>query len=424
MTDALAAFLGWLVPAVVVFGVAALATGVTVWAVRRARRSPGARSRAEAARIEAGSVLVRLDDAVAELDLEVSLSDALYGGTAPAELRRARMTAQHARDRSFAEYGALTDDPPPPAEAVQRARSVTRHAEEALAVVERARSDYGVWLRTQEAAGTQVDALRARATSLQAAIGDPDALVAELRERYDEPEWRPAADAADRALVALRTATARLDAADAVRDDPTRSALPDLAEAERALRAAQEEARILEESHRLVSQAALALPGELDAARAEIRRARAAREGLPPEAEAAARLGDGVREAQEALDRLEPAAARRPTDTVARLARLRDRLDLAIGDARTAQERLNGARSALPGTLAAARSALARAEESVARPGTGPDARVRLASARDDLARARRATDPVEALDVARRALRHAEDASALADYDRLPGRR
>jgi len=422
MTDALAAFLGWLVPAVVVFGVAALATGVTVWAVRRARRSPGARSRAEAARIEAGSVLVRLDDAVAELDLEVSLSDALYGGTAPAELRRARMTAQHARDRSFAEYGALTDDPPPPAEAVQRARSVTRHAEEALAVVERARSDYGVWLRTQEAAGTQVDALRARATSLQAAIGDPDALVAELRERYDEPEWRPAADAADRALVALRTATARLDAADAVRDDPTRSALPDLAEAERALRAAQEEARILEESHRLVSQAALALPGELDAARAEIRRARAAREGLPPEA--AARLGDGVREAQEALDRLEPAAARRPTDTVARLARLRDRLDLAIGDARTAQERLNGARSALPGTLAAARSALARAEESVARPGTGPDARVRLASARDDLARARRATDPVEALDVARRALRHAEDASALADYDRLPGRR
>ena len=32
-------------------------------------------------------------------------------------------------------------------------------------------------------------------------------------------------------------------------------------------------------------------------------------------------------------------------------------------------------------------------------------------------------TDPVAALDAARRALRHAEDAVALADYDRLTGR-
>lgn len=83
MTDALGAFLGWFVPAVVVFGVAALALGTAAWAVRRARRSPRVLARADEARIAAGSALVRLDDAVDELELEVSLSDALYSGTAP-----------------------------------------------------------------------------------------------------------------------------------------------------------------------------------------------------------------------------------------------------------------------------------------------------------------------------------------------------
>jgi DNA repair exonuclease SbcCD ATPase subunit len=422
MTDGFGAFVGWLVPAVVVFGGTAIALGVVGWAIRRARRSPRARTRAEEARTTAGSALVRLDDAVSELDLEVSLSDALYGGTAPAELRRTRMTAQHARDRSFAEYAALTDEPSArPADAVRRATAVTRRTEEALAAVARARAGYGEWLRAQGAAPAQVDALRARAEQLHATIGDPDALLAELMERYDESEWRPASDAADRTLAALRTAVERLDAADAVRDDPTRSALPDLAEAERALRTAQDEARALEESHRLVTQAALALPGEFEAARDEIRQARTAREGLPPDA--AEQLGAELHEAQETLDGLEAIAARRPSEAVARISRIRDRLDLGLGDARTAQERLRGARSALPGTLASARLALARAEESVARPGTGPGARVRLAAARDELARARQASDPVEALDVARRALRHAEDASSLADYDRLGAR-
>ncbi|MEN2738597.1 hypothetical protein ABCS02_12465 [Microbacterium sp. X-17] len=422
MTDALGAFLGWFVPAVVVFGVTALALGTIGWAIRRARRSPRALARAQDARTAAGSLLVRLDDAVGELDLEVSLSDALYGGTAPAELRRARMTAQHARDRAFADYTELTDasPEPAPAEAVRRANVVEARAREALTAIDLARGRYRDWLRAQSGAPAHVDTLRERAERLHAAIGDPDALVAELVERYDESEWRAASDAADGALRSLQSAEAHLDAADTVRDDPTRTALPDLAEAERALRTAEEQARALEESHRLVTQAAAALPTEFEAAREEIRGALAGLPALPPDA--SARLGAELRRAQDGLDALEPSSARHPTEAVARIARLRDRLDLAQGDARTAQERLRGARTALPGTLASARRALAQAEASVARPGTGPSARVRLAAARDELARARQASDPVEALDVGRRALRHAEDAAALADYDHLPG--
>ncbi len=78
MTDAIGVLLGWLVPAVVVFGTSAIGLSVVVWSVRRARRSPRAVARAADARAAAGRALVRLDDVVAELDLEVSLSDALY----------------------------------------------------------------------------------------------------------------------------------------------------------------------------------------------------------------------------------------------------------------------------------------------------------------------------------------------------------
>ena len=90
MGEIVAGVLGWLVPVVVVFGVAAVAVAVLVWALRRARRSPRARAATEAHRAQAGAALVRLDDAVDDLDLEVGLSGALYGGNAPTSLRRAR----------------------------------------------------------------------------------------------------------------------------------------------------------------------------------------------------------------------------------------------------------------------------------------------------------------------------------------------
>lgn len=165
-------------------------------------------------------------------------------------------------------------------------------------------------------------------------------------------------------------------------------------------------------------QAAQAVPDEISAARTALRQASVTREHLDaPDAE---RLGAELRAIEQELNRIETDAARRPTRTVDAIARLRGRLDLALGDARTAQQRLRGARTALPGTVAAARGALAQAEASVSRSRAGADARSRLLSAQRELARARQAEDPVAALDAARRALRDAEDAKALADYARL----
>lgn len=417
MDDLAGEILGWLVPAAVVFGVAALAIAILVWAVRRSRRSPRARAAAERTRVAAGATLVRLDDAVAELDLEVGLSGALYGGGAPVSLRRARLTGQHVRDESFDEYRRISTPATPPAEIRQSSTRIERRANEALRVISAARVEHDSWVSANVSAATQIAAAQQRLDRLREGMGDPAALVAELSSRFADDEWQEASRAAHAAVAEADEAARLLSEAAAHAADPSRSALTELGAAERSLRRAEADARILEESHRLVMQAAQAVPGEIDAARTALRQAGVTREHLEPAD--AERLGGELRVLHSELEGIEADAARRPSRTVDRIARLRDRLDLALGDARTAQQRLRGARTALPGTLAAARAAIAQAEASVVHARAGADARARLISSQGELAAARQAQDPVSALDAARRALRDAEDAKALADYAR-----
>ncbi|MCP2638360.1 hypothetical protein K0817_017550 [Microbacterium sp. HD4P20] len=413
MPELAASILGWLVPPLVAVVVVALAIAVLMWALRRARRSPRARTAAEQLRLKAGAALVRLDDAVGELDLEVGLSGAMYGGGAPASLRRARLTAQHARDAAFEEYRAISGTGMLPDEVRRVAQRIERTATEALARIASARAEHGAWVRANVSAAAQVESAAARLAQLRASMGDPGALVAELSARFDETEWREAARAAHAARTEVAEAGRLIDSATARAADPSLSALPDLAAAERSLRQAETDARILEETHRLIFQAAQAVPDEIAAARAALRQASVTRAHL--EADDAERLGVELRAIEGELTKIETDATRRPTRAVDAIARLRSRLDLALGDARTAQQRLRGARTALPGTLAAARGAIAQAEASVAHARAGADARSRLLSAQRELAQARQAEDPVAALDAARRAMRDAEDAAALA---------
>jgi hypothetical protein len=418
VTETAGTIIGWLLPSAIVFGVAAVAVAVLVWMLRRARRSPRARAQAEQSRLKAGAALVRLDDEVSELDVEVGLSGALYGGDAPPSLRRARLTAQHVRDSGFDEYRALSDDSVPPDEIRRVSARIQRRVDEALAAVAVARGEHTAWVRAHVSAAQQVESARDRLAQLRASMGDPAALVSELSSRYAEDEWRDASRAAHSALAEAAEAARLLDVAATQASDPTTSAMPTLAAAERSLRQAETDARILEEAHRLVVQAAQALSDETTAARGAVKHAVVVREHLEPAD--AERLGAEIRAVEAELTRVEADAARRPTWAVDRIARLRVRLDLALGDAHTAQQRLRGARTALPGTLAAARRALAQAEASVAHARAGADARSRLLSAQHELARARQVDDPVAALDAARRAMRDAEDAKALADHSRL----
>lgn len=413
MSELAASAWSWIGPALVVFASAGVVAAVAIWLLRRAQRSPARRALAERERAAAGAALVRLDDAIEELDLEVGLSGALYDGTAPDALHRAKLTAEYTRDASFEQLRLLTPELLPD-ETRHRARGIRSRVHTAQTTIDAARAEHAAWMTRNVSAAHQVDAARGRAQSLHAELGDPSALLATLSERFDRSEWLEAERAAATATTALAEAEALIDEANGVAADPSRSALPLLAKAERSLRTAQKAARTFEDRCRLVTAAAAATADEISAAREELRQAMGVRQALEPDD--AARLGASLREASDALSAIEADSRRRPTASVAAIVRVRDRLDLAVGDARTAQQRLKGARTALPGALAAAREVIARAESRV--PRAGADARIRLTAAQHELAAARTATDPVEALDAARRAVRHAEDAVALADYD------
>ena len=59
MAEIVAGFLSWVIPALVVFGVAAIAIAAIAWAIRSARRSPRARAEADRIRASAGATLVQ-----------------------------------------------------------------------------------------------------------------------------------------------------------------------------------------------------------------------------------------------------------------------------------------------------------------------------------------------------------------------------
>lgn len=418
--DPLAAFLAWVIPAAIVFVVAAAVVGLLIWALHRVANGPAARASADAARARAGAGLVRLDDAIGELDLEASLSGALYGGEAAAALRHDHLSAQHARDHLFDRYRDLQEAALPPRAFARAAERIARAAEAAQRAAEAARGRHETWMRANLTAVDQVAAARGRLHELRAGIGDPAALVAELSARFDEPEWADASRAATSALARIDDAERLLGDAETLANDPTRSALPTLRDAERALRDASQAAGALEAAHRRTLEAAAAVDGQLSGARQAIRQALMIADGL--EAADADVLRAAITDADGELARIEPRAHRNPSRAVDEIARVQSRLDLALGSSRSAQRRRDDARAALKGTLVSADAAIARAQASVMTGPTGADARVRLMSASQELTQARQNADPVEALDGARRAIRDAQDAQALADYDRLTG--
>jgi hypothetical protein len=401
----------WGVPALIALGSAAFIVIALVVGVRLARRGKRARNRAERALEDLGSLIVRLDDATEELELEIGMSSALYDGRPPASLRRARLTAQHTRDDAFAAYSAVTADGTLPTHQLTESKRLTEAVQKALDIIDRARAENEAWLAENSTTVEQVAVARQRLDELAARMGDPTALRQELARIADESEWEDAADADTAARDALEEARTHLRSAEEKSEDPSLSAREDLTACEKALARAEKASQLLEETHRLVQHATRAVDDEQKGAAAAIRAAAGTQLATDPEH--APKLAEAIRVASAALDSAMQIAPRRPVAANERIARLRDRLDIALADARTQQQRLRGARSALPGSLAAARSALARAEAVVT--GAEVDARVRLDSAHRELAFARQAQDPIEALDASRRARRDAEEATVLA---------
>lgn len=403
-------------PSLIIFGGTAVAIAVITWVVRRIRRRPSAQVAAENARENAGGALVRLDDAISEADIELGLAGAVYGGKEPAVLARARLRAVQVRDDGFARHRALSDAPPAVPVLRQRSDRLRVEADHAVAELEEARGQHAAWLRRNADAPRQIAALRRRIAEVTDQLGKPGVREQELADRFADDEAKNTTEPLRTAREHLDVAHHALVAAEEMRSDPTQPILERLTDAERALREAERAMQSADQAYEQTRAAAIAAPAEIASVRADIRRIVALQREVPPVA--AARLGEAAEKATAAVDALEPRATAEPSAVIAGITRVRDRLDLAVGDARTARARLDGAKNALPGTLATARMLIGRAEQSVAA-GSSSEARIRLASARDEIARARNADDVVAALDAARRAVRHAEDADALAQFGR-----
>lgn len=414
--------LAWAAPTAIALVAAALVVAVVVIAVRVQRRSPHSRAAAGQAVSGAAAALLALDDDVDDLDLAFEAADALDADDVPTELRRARTTAHRARDRGFGDLLVLEAD----TGVAARRRDQARRFHEALDAqrkqVSAVRTRLAEWERENRSPAGLLAAARRRRDDLVATSGDPEPLVDALRARFDDDDWSGAAVATDRARNALADA-----------DDALRRAEGDvegghIVRATVALRLAARYLREVEDGHRIALQAAGNADAEVAAARAEIREAIDVATARPEACRPGA--AERLRAAAVELDDAAAAASRRPREAVATVARVREERDELLDAAVSMRRRVEAARTALPGTLACARAALAAAETVAEaaprataetpdgtaihaadekRDGAPNDAdriaqRLRVERARRHLAEARAATDATQALTAARAA--------------------
>ncbi|BAJ74441.1 membrane-fusion protein [Microbacterium testaceum StLB037] len=389
----------WAVPTALAIVAALVVALVIVLVVRARRRSPRAHAAADAARIAAAEALLRLDDAATDLDIAFEASEALTDGDSTSALRRARAAALRARDRGFAELAALSVSTAVPARRRAVTEALRAQFETQLETIARTRIDLAEWTRTHGTAAGRVTAARARRDEVVRTAGDPAPLIATLRDRFAEDDWRNAADSADAAAAALAEADAALDAAEATPDTSETDLL--VHRATDAVRRAARHLRAVEDAHRIALQAADNAGTELAAAREELVAAVEIAEARP--AECAPDAAERLRAARRDLDAAADEADRRPHTAIETVARIRELRDEVLLDAPSPRRRLEAARAALPGTLACARAALAAAE---ARDDRSIEARLRRDRARRELAAARAATDAGVALENARTAWR------------------
>ncbi|MBB3157527.1 hypothetical protein FHS07_001211 [Microbacterium proteolyticum] len=406
--------LAWAVPAAIALVAAALVVAIVVIAVRVHRRSSRARAAAGRAVSGAASALLALDDDVDDLDLAFEAADALDADDVPTELRRARTTAHRARDRGFGDLLVLEDYTGVAARRRDQARRLREGLDAQREQVSAVRARLADWQREHRSPAGLLAAARHRRDDLVAMSGDPEPLVDALRARFDDADWSEAAVAASRARRALA------DADDALGRAETDADGDHVVRATAELRRAARHLREVEDGHRVALQAAGNAEAEVAAARAEIDEAihvaTSRPEACPPGA------ADRLRAAADELNDAAAAASRRPREAVATVARVREERDAILGDAVSMRRRVEAARTALPGTLACARAALAAAETASAtadekrvearieaRGDAAPEVdritrRLRVERARRHLAEARAATDATQALTAARAA--------------------
>lgn len=421
----------WWLPSVIVFGTTALIIIGIVAAVKAARRRGIASGRIadsgpeplEKLEIRAGQALVQADEATRRGAEELAFAAAQFGPEATADFAKTLEVARTSLSRAF-ELRQKLSDVEPDTDAERRTWS-----EQVLDLCTRVETELSEQIglftgkRAEERDAPQrLAALRSRIDEVTTRIPDAEAALVRLAKLYRPQAFADQADAVQTAEAQLAIATGEVEKADAAADAVTPTT-PALDRAEQACSAAAEALDSVARVEKRLAEADVELRQTVAAATSALDEAAELRDSseLP---DAATTIAAAITELRSILDGI--ATADGPAAPLADLDRVRagqHTLDDALATARTAQRRIDNARSALDGALFSARTHLETARELISkgRGRVGADARTRLSEAERQLALAEAASDPVEALDIARRVSRLAQDADALARYDAGP---
>lgn len=408
---------GVAVAVVTVLAVVGVGTIAGMVALSRRRRRDDAASLEGLRRLEteAGVALVRLDDAVADAEAELGFAVAQFGEERTRGFSAALEEARAVLRDAFALRQRLDDaEPDGERERASWSRRIASRCDDARSALEEQSRSF-TRLRSAEAgAPARLERIRRSLAEVEERARMHDELLHEVAERYGAGAAQSIAVAAEEARRAAGEAAGVADEAEAGLGGPVTAVTDRVAEAERLAGRAVEASTRVEELAAGLEAAAVRRAQLERATEADLEEARRARDHAP-DAETAGAINDAIADVEDALRIAEPdpiVATDELTGAVADL-------DHALASARTQAQRLEHARAALDTTVRTTRDTIAgvRALIESARERVGTDARTRLAEAERELGVAESTPDPVEALDIARRAATHARDADALARY-------
>ena len=414
----------WWVPSAIVLGVVCVVVALLVGlARRRARARDLALAEAAAERSRAAAIaLVRADDLIEANADELAFALAQFGEGATRDFAAALALSTRQLKEAFALQQKL-DDGIPDSETERRrwTEQIAQLADEATARLQAQTRDFSSRRGLERDAPLLLEKLQRRLDRVSDRVAAGAASLARLSHTYSAAALASISDNAGRAQAALDEARAATDAAAAqLAADAARPVGDQLQAAEHGLFRAGKLLDAIETGEDRLHLGFAALTRALDAADAELAEARTLRDAHE-EPDARTDLNRVIADADAALGELRrPSRLSDPAADLARLREAMDGLDVIRSDARNRQLRLDNARGALSGALLAVRSQLTVTRDFITgHPGrVGAEARTRLTESERQLTLAVAETDPVAALDGARRAMTLATDADALARFD------
>lgn len=368
----------------------------------------------------AGSLLVKLDDALRDGDDELGYAIAQFGADKARTYADAIAAARAKVTEAFRLKQSLDDAYP---DSERQAREWTLQVialcEQADAMLSGQDKTFGD-LRALEAnaAGTLTD-VRARITATTSRLDGARSTLIGLARKYAATTFATVSQNPDDAQKLLADAAKSADAAEpGISQQGVSDVSGILQDAGRAAQHADQLLDAVDRTTRDLAAADDALATLRTKTAADLVEAKAERDRAPD-----ADTGKAIINAIAGVEAILSAKRTGPTDPVAELDSLGDAiaaLDAALASARNQAQRLEHARAAYAGTLVSVTSQISAARDYIGRYGGGADARTRLAEAERQLTIAKAEADPVDALDAVRRSVTLARDADALARYDTM----